>query len=268
MGILEAFLYGLIQGTTEFLPISSSGHLALLPKVLVFKDPGVLFDLAMHLGTALAVGLYFLKDIKKILVSAFKICWQKKIMTSSDALSANMIVATLVTAVLGLLLKEWAFAYGRNSSLIAFNLIFFGILMAWIDHRSVMSKDNQMNKFRPFQACLIGLFQVLAIFPGVSRSGATLTISRFLRLSRHEAGRFSFLLSLPLILGGSLLEFSRLNHTELNFSWGFLLLGILISFLVGIVTIHYFLKWISRVGLLPFAIYRILLGVAVFIYLV
>jgi undecaprenyl-diphosphatase len=267
MGTLEALLYGLIQGMTEFLPVSSSGHLALLPKTLGFKDPGVLFDLAMHLGTALAIGLYFRKDIKNLLSSTLRLVLQRKVQSSSDALCANMIIATLITGVLGLLLKELAFAYGRNPSFIAFNLIFFGLLMAWADSFFDAHEQELMNEFRPVRSSLIGLFQVMAIFPGVSRSGATLTISRFLKLSRYEAGRFSFLLSLPLIVAGSIYEFSQLDLKLINFELSNLFFGIVVSFFIGIITIHYFLKWISRIGLWPFSLYRLFLGIIVYWYL-
>lgn len=268
MGALEAFLYGLIQGATEFLPVSSSGHLALLPKFLEFKDPGVLFDLGMHLGTAAAIALYFYKDVQSLLVSTVHIGLKRKIHAPSDAFCANMMMATFVTGVLGLLLKEFAFTYGRSPLLIAFNLVGFGALMAYADRYSKALDYQVMDSFRPVHSCLIGFFQVLAIFPGVSRSGATLTIARFLRLSRHEAGRFSFLLSLPLIIAGSVLEFSQLEFSNLEFDWGYLVFGVFISFVVGLLTIHYFLKWISKMGLWPFAVYRLLLGLLVYFYLV
>lgn len=267
MGTLETLLYGLLQGATEFLPVSSSGHLALLPKLLEFQDPGVLFDLAMHLGTAAAIILYFRQEVKRLLVSTYHLACKRKIQTSSDAFCANMILATFVTGVLALLLKEFAFSYGRNANLIAFNLVAFGLLMAYADKFSKAFDNNVMDRFSPFRSILIGLFQVIAIFPGVSRSGSTLTISRFLKLSRHEASRFSFLLSLPLIMAGSLLEFSHLDYSQLNFDWSDLIFGVLVSFLVGVVTIHYFLKWISQVGLWPFALYRLIAGVGTFLYL-
>ena len=267
MGTLEALLYGLIQGTTEFLPVSSSGHLALLPKTLGFKDPGVLFDLAMHIGTAFAIALYFRKDIKSLSSSTLRLILHRKIQSSSDALCANMIIATIITGILGLLLKEWAFTYGRNPSFIAFNLVFFGLLMAWADSFFDSKDQELMKEFSPVRSSLIGLFQVLAIFPGVSRSGATLTISRFLKLSRYEAGRFSFLLSLPLIVAGSIYEFTQLNLNLINFELSNLLFGIAVSFFIGILTIHYFLKWISKIGLWPFSLYRLFLGIIVYWFL-
>lgn len=251
MSPIDAIIYGFVQGVTEFLPVSSSGHLALLPKVLHIPDPGVAFDLAMHVGTALSILIYFKKDV----VNLFS---QK-----SRAFLSNQVIATSVSVIFILVLKFISEKFGRSPFIISGNLIFFGLLMVWADIKGTKNKTMIMEDSLQWKrAFLIGLFQSLAIFPGVSRSGATLTISRFLGLSRVESGRFSFLLSLPIIAAGFIYKFPELDsHGAID--WLSVLVGILISFLIGILTIHYFLKFIEKVGLGIFGVYRIILALAV-----
>lgn len=256
----SAFLYGIIQGLTEFLPVSSSGHLALMPYWLEIKDPGVVFDLAMHVGTALSIGLYFYRDILKLLKELITIALERKIQRQDGAQALNMVVATFVTVVGVLFLKDLARDYGRNPSSIAFNLIVFGLFMLVSDKIMADRETGDMNKTQWLKASAIGLFQALAIFPGVSRSGSTLTISRFLGLGREEASRFSFLLSLPIIVAGFIYKLPALSSDKAPFDMTIALLGMFISFVTGLITIHFFLKFIKRAGLLPFALYRVVLA--------
>ncbi len=254
----SATIYGILQGLTEFLPVSSSGHLALLPHVLSIKDPGVVFDLAMHVGTAFSIIIYFFKDIKELLRALIALIKGRPEAKSYYAL--NMVVATIVTFILVLLLKGLAKEFGRTPQMIAFNLALFGLLMFLTD---VFFKDHdrpQMNEWQKGKVIFIGLFQALAIFPGVSRSGSTLTISRALGLGREEATRFSFLLSLPIILAGFLYKLPVLIEGGEPFSLSMCFMGIGVSFVVGLVTIHYFLKFIKRMGLWLFSLYRLILA--------
>lgn len=264
MDILQATFYGIIQGLTEFLPISSSGHLALLPKFLNIKDPGVAFDLTMHVGTALAVILYFRKELKELIKDTFwTVLGKKEKLTSRSLLPLYMIASTVTTLLLVVVLKGFVESWGaRAPKIIAFNLAFFGLLMFWADFKGSKSSNELMVKKDQWKkALLIGFFQGFAIFPGVSRSGATLTISRFLGLERDEASRYSFLLSLPIILGGFVLKLPELLIADgQGVSIIACLWGTLMSFIMGLLSIHFFLKLIQNLGLGVYAIYRILLA--------
>lgn len=258
----DSLIYGLIQGVTEFIPVSSSGHLALLPGFLNIEDPGVFFDLCMHVGTALAVGIYFREDLIKLIKDTLNMAIFKKEKVVEKNYTINFWVSTVTTMVLGLFLKGFSEKFGRFENLIAINLLLFGVLMFIADYWMPKKKTNYMWENKSYlYSFLIGLFQAFAVFPGVSRSGGTLTISRFLKLGREEAARYSFLLSLPIIGGGMILKICELRNSPLAFDLLPLLIGTLVSFVSGYLTIHYFLKFISKVGLVPFVIYRVLFGV-------
>lgn len=265
MNWLESLLYGFVQGLTEFLPISSSAHLALLPKFLGFQDPGVFFDLSMHLGTALSIGVYFRREVGRLLKDFLSIIRKKgQGLNGQELFSFNFFLATVVTVVLALVIKDYAVTYGRFVDVIAWNFIIFGVVMALADRFCPSLPDGVMERSQILKAILIGLSQVVALFPGVSRSGATLTMARLTGLSRHEGTRFSFLLSLPLILGGMGLETWSHWGEELHFDLAKAMVGMGVSFLVSYLTIHYFLKWVSQMGLLPFALYRVAFGLFLF----
>lgn len=267
MDYFNALIYGMVQGLTEFLPISSSGHLALLPHFFNWPDPGVSFDLAMHVGTALAIVLYFIKDIIKI-VSDFlnnlrSLLKGEKI---ANYYSFNLFFAIVGTTIIAFPLKKFAMDLGRNPKLIAINLIFFGATMFFADLWGKKSAD-QMNGDNKLKSSLIGMSQAIALFPGVSRSGITLSVSRFLGLSRIEATRFSFLLSAPVILGGTLLFIKDFKGHLGQVDGGVIFFGGLVSFIVGLLTIHFFLKFVARFGFSLFALYRLILGAIILILL-
>lgn len=265
MGILWSFFYGLIQGISEFLPISSSGHLALIPYFFELKDPGVVFDLMMHLGTAIAVILYFYKEVLRLIREFYLIVFKRDFLNT--VFFQNFICSTFFSFLLILLIKDLAFAYGRTSLVIGFNFIFFGILMYFADQRKIKESLDltQTSNFK--KAMLIGLSQSLAVFPGVSRSGITLTSSRFLGMNRVDASRFSFLLSLPVIIGAIVFKIPEiLEGSASSASFEDMFYGVFFSFVFGIVTIHFFLKFIAQVGLKYFSFYRIIVG-ALLIYM-
>ncbi|MBD66600.1 MAG: undecaprenyl-diphosphatase [Halobacteriovoraceae bacterium] len=259
-----AFFYGFIQGVTEFLPISSSGHLALIPFFFTLKDPGVLFDLMMHLGTALAVILYFRAKVLKIVKDSIALIFKRDL--ENTIFTQHFLLATGCSFVLILFIKNLALEYGRNPIIIALNFIVFGFLMYWADRKA--EKDYDLKKEKHFKfAALIGLSQSLAVFPGVSRSGITLTSSRFMNMSRYQASEFSFLLSLPVILGSILFKLPDIIQGEaIAVETSVMVWGVLFSFMFGILTIHFFLKIIARVGLIYFSLYRLLIG-ALLLYL-
>lgn len=248
MSITEGFLYGVIQALTEFLPVSSSGHLALLPSFFNINDPGVIFDLAMHLGTALAVIIYFFKDILWLLKSRYIL---------------NYIVATLATLSLIFFVKDFAASSGRQSWIIATNLIVFGWVLYFCDRVSVNKIVDFKKQYYIKESILIGLSQVLAVFPGVSRSGITISTGRLMGFDKEQSSAFSFLLSVPIILGGSLLKYKEAVETNIQFELMPMLIGIGVSFILGLIVIHYFFKLIKKINFLYFAIYRTILGFAI-----
>ena len=264
MDFYWSLFYGFIQGVTEFLPISSSGHLALIPYFFELKDPGVIFDLVMHLGTALAVITYFRKDILFILRECMEIFFKRNL--KSTYFTQNFIITTFFSFLLILVLKKFAFEFGRTPLLIGVNFIVFGLLMYLSDLKKETTLNFNTQREWKFSV-LIGLSQSFAIFPGVSRSGATITMGRFLGFSRLEASRFSFLLSLPVILGSIVFKLPEiLNGTATSVNFDIMLWGILFSFLFGIMTIHFFLKVIAKLGLVYFSVYRVFVG-ALLLYL-
>lgn len=259
---LEAIIYGLIQGLSEFLPVSSSGHLALLPYIMSIPDPGVVFDLMMHFGTALAVIIYFRKDILSYARTLTPALINLKIGGETRWFTRNFIFSTFVSIffiVCFLLPSKMA----RTPWIIVFNLAFFGLLLWLADRKNRKGLQLEAPMERGMQwkmAGLIGFAQALAIFPGVSRSGITLTMALFLGMKRKEAGQFSFLLSLPIILAGIFKEIPDLLKGGNSDSFGILLAGIVTSFVVGWLTIHFFMKLIGKIELKYFTFYRWLLA--------
>ncbi len=259
MTYLHACIYGLVQGISEFLPISSSGHLALLPKVMEFKDPGVAFDLAMHVGTAFAIMCYFWRELLGLLDALVS-----KLKGEADERSyyaINLIVATVATLIVVVFVKDIASTYARNPTWIAVNLMVFGAFMYVSDKFAPENAPGQFD--RPTsglkKAILIGLSQAVAVFPGVSRSGITIGTARAMKVGRIEAARFSFLLSLPIILGGFIIKSKELTVSG-SVSMGHCLVGMVVSFVVGILTIHFFMRLISKIGLVYFVLYRFLIA--------
>lgn len=258
MNPIWALIYGMIQGATEFLPVSSSGHLALIPYFFEFKDPGIIFDLLMHLGTAFAVMLYFHKEVKRLVRETTLILFKRDFVNTVFA--QNFLISTFFSFLLIIIIKGIALEFGRSSIFIGINFIVFGIIMYLADLKEPKGLD--LTKKRGFkEAFLIGLSQSLAIFPGVSRSGITLTCSRFLGMNRIDAGRFSFLLSLPVILGSIVFKLPEILKGNATYvSADIILIGILSSFIIGFLTIHFFLKLIGKIGLGHFSLYRIIIG--------
>lgn len=264
MGAASVLAYGVVQGLAEFLPVSSSGHLVLLPRLLGIPDPGLLFDLAMHVGTALAVMVYFRGDLRDAARGLLRIAGTGGVSGPDSARAANLALTTLVSVACVLALSPLHGAVGRDPRLVAFNLAFFGVLMALCDLRPDRRGAGLLSRGLDVpRASLIGALQGLAVFPGVSRSGATIGAARLLGLGRAEAARYSFLLALPLILGGFLRGLLDARGTDLAFRWAELAGGALVSFLVGLLAIHWFLGMVRRLGLWVFAAYRVLLAAVV-----
>lgn len=271
MDSITAVIYGVIQGLMEFIPVSSSGHLALIPHFLKLKDPGVFFDLTMHLGTGLSVLVYFRKEVLLILKDFFYFCifkWDK--MSPKNALMKNMLISTVATFFMVLFLRRIDFEWIRTPKVIALNLLFFGLVMYLADkfgrNLNMNEGSHRMEKsLEKEKAFWIGVFQAIAIFPGVSRAGATLTISRFMGLSRVEASTYTFMLSLPIIFGGFLIKLKELPQ-DFQVDWVAAGIGGTVAFIVGLLTIKFFLKFIQKMGLGYFALYRVILAGLLFFY--
>jgi undecaprenyl-diphosphatase len=259
MNLEQTFLYGLVQGLTEFLPVSSSGHLALLPFFLTLKDPGVFFDLAMHMGTALAVILYFRSEVFNLVQEYWKFVFKRQ---RPSFFALNILVCTLATIVGIFLIKPFAESLGRYPLTIAFNLFFFGALLAYSQRFSNLLEENLRKHLSWKFVLLIGMAQALAIFPGVSRSGITLTMAFFLGLKRKAAAEFSFLLSLPIIIMGfAYKSLGVLKQDEsVAFLWSDIWLGIFFSFITGILCVGFLMKFIERIPFSVFFYYRAILA--------
>ncbi len=267
MGIIDAILYGMIQGFSEFLPVSSSGHLALLPHVIKISDPGAVFDLMMHFGTGLAVLIYFRADIAAYLKTLTPSLIDFKVGGENRWFVRNFIFATFVSVFTIVLLMPLS-KLAREPWIIIMNLAVFGALL-WLSDVLNRKRSEYLDLplMRGMQwkfAGLIGLAQAIAIFPGVSRSGITLTVALLLGMRRKEAGAFSFLLSLPIIFAGILKEIPDLMKSQDQSGFIVLATGVLTSFLVGWLTIHYFMKLIGKIQLGYFAVYRWLLAIVMY----
>ena len=263
METIQAILLAIIQGLTEFLPISSSAHLILLTEISGWEDQGQTFDVALHFGTLLAVIFYFRREINEMLdFSHFK--------TMNTLIKSPLGVITIATipiVIIGGLFNQFIEANLRTSEVIAIATIVFGVLLYLSDLKGKQA-DSDL-KVTLGLGFLIGLAQVFALIPGTSRSGITITAALLLGFSRTEAARFSFLLAIPVIIAANILGvFEVIQAEHLVFNYLDLFLGVSISFLVAYLTIGWFLSLIERIGMLPFVVYRVTLGTLLLLLIV
>ena len=258
MDTLQTVLLALLQGLTEFLPISSSAHLILLPRLLGWGDQGLAFDVAVHVGTLLAVVLYFRHDVQRLFAAWLHSCLERR-MSADARLAWLVLLGTVPVAVAGLVLHDVIETYLRSPLVIALATIGFGILLGLADWRGRQSR-SEIALTVP-DVIWIGLAQALALVPGTSRSGITMTAALALGLTRSAAARFSFLLSIPVILMAGGFESLKLVQQLEPVAWGSILTGTAIAAASAYLCIHFFMRLIERVGMLPFVIYRLLLGV-------
>ncbi|RKF18438.1 undecaprenyl-diphosphate phosphatase [Alginatibacterium sediminis] len=264
METIEIVILALIQGLTEFLPISSSAHLILPSQILGWDDQGLVFDVAVHVGSLLAVLMYFRVQVWELLL-AWIASIVKREHTPESRLAWFIILATLPAVFFGGLLKDYIELYLRSAYVIAFTTILFGLLLWWSDKMAKQEINEYQLTWKT--AFYIGLAQAIAIIPGTSRSGITMTAGLMLGLKREAAARFSFLMSIPVILGACVLMLKDASEQNVSFSGPELGLGVLVSFLAAYACIHLFISWVSRIGMMPFVIYRIGLGVVLFTFL-
>ncbi|PIE00134.1 MAG: undecaprenyl-diphosphatase [Thiothrix nivea] len=257
MDLIQVFVLAIVQGITEFLPVSSSAHLILVPVLTDWQDQGLAFDVAVHVGTLSAVIIYFRQDIVRLL-SAWGSSLVTFELTPDTKLAWAIGFGTIPVGLTGLFFKDLIEIYLRSPLVIATATIIFGLLL-WAADRYGERLRN-IYEIQWLDVLLIGLSQAFALIPGTSRSGATMTMALFLGFSRDAAARFSFLLSIPVILlAGALLTRDLLEST-VPIDWTALLLGTVLSGISAWICIHYFLKFLSQMGMLPFVIYRLVLG--------
>ncbi|WED21474.1 undecaprenyl-diphosphate phosphatase [Vibrio sp. JC009] len=264
MSYFEAFILALIQGLTEFLPISSSAHLILPSQILGWEDQGLAFDVAVHVGTLAAVVIYFRKEVVTLFAALIGSVFKGR-RDKESKLAWMIVLATIPACVFGLLMKDIIELYLRSAWVIAATTLIFAYLLWWADKNSSLSDDEYAADWK--KSLFIGVAQALAMIPGTSRSGATITAALYLGFNREAAARFSFLMSIPIIaLAGSYLGLKLVTGTE-PVHVGFLLTGIVTSFISAYLCIHFFLKIISRMGMMPFVIYRVILGVGLVVFM-
>ncbi|TBU95489.1 undecaprenyl-diphosphate phosphatase [Stutzerimonas kirkiae] len=249
----------LIQGITEFLPVSSSAHLILPSQLLEWPDQGQAFDVAVHVGTLLAVIMAFRRELLATSRGWFRHVLQGQA-SAESRLGWAIIIGTLPAALAGLIFEKHIEQYTRSMLVIAVTTILFGLVLWWADSKG--KRSDELDRMSWSKALLIGLAQVLALIPGTSRSGITLTAALLLGFNRQAAARFSFLLSIPLILAAGGLKTLELVESGNGAQWNDMLLGALLSFLSALLCIKLFLAALNRIGMLPFVIYRLALGVA------
>ncbi len=259
MTTFQALVLGLIQGVTEFLPISSSAHLALAPWFFGWPDPGLAFDVALHFGTLIAVLWYFRAEWGKLISAALSIIRNRRIQTVEEKRLLFLIVATIPGAIGGLLLEKKAETAFRAPALTACALIVMGIVLWAADRFSRM--DRNITGMRWLDALLVGISQVFALIPGVSRSGSTITTGRLLRLDRESAAIFSFLMSMPIIAAAVVLKGPEaLRQGGLSAP---LIVGVLAAAVSGWLAIAILMRYVTRHSYGIFAVYRVLLGIVV-----
>jgi undecaprenyl-diphosphatase len=262
MDFLQILILALIQGLTEFLPISSAAHLILLPVVAGWEDQGLAFDVAVHVGTLAAVVTYFRRELIVMIRDWIGSVTQRR-HTADSRLAWGVIFGTIPAGLAGLMFKGIVETELRSALVIALATIGFGLLLWWADARGRRDRDEHTLRIRDI--LLIGCAQALALIPGTSRSGITIMAGLMLGLTRQAAARFSFLLSIPVIAlagGWQAVDVLRGGNT---LPWMDLVLGAAISGFVAYWTIHFFIELLGRIGLLPFIIYRLLLGVVLLV---
>jgi undecaprenyl-diphosphatase len=251
---LQTVILAIIQGLTEFLPISSSAHLILPSQVLGWVDQGLAFDVAVHVGSLLAVVYYFRKELLDLAIGGYR-SMSSRAWNEQSKMIFWLFLATVPAGLAGVLLDDFVEAELRNLFVIAMATLGFGLLLGWADFRR---REDRVLDLRI--ALLVGCAQVLALIPGTSRSGITMTAALFCGLDREGAARFSFLMSIPVIAAAGTLQTARLVAAGDTVPWSVLLSATLISALTAYLCIAWFLRLVDQVGFMPFVIYRGLLG--------
>ena len=266
MDLHQSFVLGIVQGLTEFLPISSTAHLRIVPHMLGWQDPGAAFSAVIQLGTLVAVLWYFRKDIVTLTRAALESIWQRNWAHSQDSkLAWAIALGNIPIVVLGLTLKDFIEGEARSLQVIATALIVLGVLLYLVERVSKRDKSTETLTF--VQVQLIGLCQALALIPGCSRSGSTIMGGFLVGLNRESAARFSFLLGLPAITGSGIFEWFSLIKEPQAPPTLIVLVGIASAFVSGYLSISFLIRFLKRYGTAAFMGYRVLLGAAILLYL-
>lgn len=256
MDTIHIIVLALVQGLTEFLPVSSSAHLILVPYITGWPDQGIAFDVAVHVGTLTAVVIYFRREINRMLSAWFASLKGRH--TQDSKLARGVLIGTIPVGVAGLLFEDVISVHLRTTLVIAISTILFGLLLWYADRSGTRQRDEYAISWRDI--IIIGCAQALALIPGTSRSGITITAGLMLGLTAPAAARFSFLLSIPVILlAGSVETMNYLQVANVG-DINDLVYGAIISAFSAYLCIHFFLRLLERMGMTPFVIYRLLLG--------
>lgn len=251
-------LLSILQGATEFLPVSSSGHLILFSKFTTFPDQGLALDVAMHVGSILAVMIYFSQYIYEMFIGVCKTYLVPNFKNKGAKLFWLIVIGTIPAVIAGLILKSYGMEWLRNTKIIGWTMLGFGIVLYIAD--TIGMTIRKIDHLSPIDALLIGLAQCIALIPGTSRSGITITMGRFLGLERREAAKFAMLLSIPTIAAAGLLVGFELYQQDSLSQIIEAIDGITYSFIASIIAIYIIMWWLKKSTFLPFVIYRLCLG--------
>ncbi|PWW07846.1 MULTISPECIES: undecaprenyl-diphosphate phosphatase [Pseudidiomarina] len=265
MSALYAIFLGILQGITEFLPISSSAHLILAPLVTGQVDQGLAFDLAVHMGTLLAVLLYFRRDVFNLTTDSLAALARRQHVGQSP-LALAVVLGTIPACIAGLLLLDLIDTHLRSVAVIFVTTLVFGILLGFADVTAKAERDLSTLTLK--DALLVGLTQAVSLIPGTSRSGATITAGLLLGLTRQAASRFSFLLAIPITFLAASVKLLEVFSTDAaSIDWLVFAIGTFTAFITALAAIHFFLAWLNRFGMWPYVIYRLLLAAAIYWFL-
>jgi undecaprenyl-diphosphatase len=258
LDLFQTLVLALVQGLTEFLPISSAAHLILVPELTDWDDQGLTFDVATHVGTLAAVMIYFRHELNRMTAE-----WLGSLrgrgLTPDAKLAWAVVFGTIPAALSGLLFHDVISNHLRSAQVIAMTTIGFAVLLLFADTTGRRLRDEHGVNWK--DVLVIGVAQALALIPGTSRSGITITAALLMGFTRQAAARYSFLLSIPIIaLAGGYETLGLVREPEEGVQWGFIALGTLVSGVSAYLCIHFFLKLLARISMLPFVIYRLLLG--------
>ena len=255
---IHILLLSILQGLTEFLPVSSSGHLILFSKFTTFPDQGLALDVAVHVGSIIAVIIYFSNTIWEIIKGLFKTHFIPDFKNYGNRLFWLIFIGTIPAVIAGLLLKEYGMEWLRDTRIIGWTILGYGILLYVADKFSMTIRE--IKHLGIVDAILIGCAQCLALIPGTSRSGITITMGRFLGLERREAAKFSMLLSIPAIVAAAVLTGWEVWQAGDFQEIGWMFDGVVFSYISSVIAIYIVMWWLKKSTFLPFVIYRIILG--------
>lgn len=258
MSLMQIIGLAIIQGLTEFLPISSSGHLILFSHIAHLQDQGVGMDVALHIGSLIAVFIYFRREIFEMIRELFKEKLKPNFKLKYNRLAYLLVVGSIPALCVGFALRHFGMDFLRNPKIIGFTILFYGLVLYVADRFA--KSERELKDIGLKDAILIGLAQCLALVPGTSRSGITITMARFLKISRVDAAKFSMLLSMPVIFAAGCLEGYRLFSSGGAGETLFALDAVLFSFIASYIVIYLMMEWLKSRTYTPFVIYRVILG--------